>query len=236
MEISQFNFLALLSHCLQEFKHPLEYLAKIRARAEPYGICRVVPPVTWRPPCPLKEDSPELQSMQFPTRVQQVHKLQVRKPSSTKEYSPTQQASKKRRGRATLGRMGNLATCATNAANPEEQQEFFGFEPGDPFPLGAFEKYANDFKEQYFRKPQEQQSTTSEKKWEPTIEMIEGEYWRIVEQATDQIEVCHHHDSPSSICVLSQVIGMEVPVLTIVNHQSTRGLCIYGCTPWILLK
>lgn len=124
--------------------------------------------------------------MLFPTRVQQVHKLQVREPI-VKDCSPDKQASKRRRGRPSLGRMGTSSTCTTSQAS-DDHQECFGFEPGDAFPLGAFEKYADDFKDQYFRSS-DQQGVDLEQKRAPTVEMIEGEYWRIVEQATDQIEV-----------------------------------------------
>lgn len=86
-----------------------------------------------------------------------------------------------------MGRMGVSAAC-TPSPSLNDQPEYFGFWPGEPFPLGAFEKYADDFKDQYFR-ISERQRAGSEQRWEPTVEMIEGEYWRIVEQATDQIEV-----------------------------------------------
>ncbi|CAL5406929.1 unnamed protein product [Camellia sinensis] len=39
----------------EEFKDTLYYIASIRPRAETYGICRIVPPPSWKPPCPLKE-------------------------------------------------------------------------------------------------------------------------------------------------------------------------------------
>lgn len=124
--------------------------------------------------------------MQFPTRVQQVHKLQVRQ-TTAKECASSKQTTKKRRGRVAVGRMGESATF--NSPLPaHEQPEFFGFWPGEPFLLGAFEKYAQDFKDQYFR-ISERQTNGSEQKWEPSVENIEGEYWRIVEQATEQIEV-----------------------------------------------
>lgn len=88
-----------------------------------------------------------------------------------------------------MGRMGGAEVYAPSQP-VNVQPEYFGFWPGEPFPLGDFEKYANDFKNQYFRIP-ERQRAGSEHKWEPTVEQIEGEYWRIVEQATDQIEVFH---------------------------------------------
>ncbi|KAM5572478.1 lysine-specific demethylase JMJ17 [Rosa sericea] len=56
-----------------EFRDPLEYICKIRAEAEPYGICRIVPPSSWKPPFAL-----ELDSFTFPTKTQAIHQLQVR--------------------------------------------------------------------------------------------------------------------------------------------------------------
>nr|XP_028945771.1 putative lysine-specific demethylase JMJ16 [Malus domestica] len=61
----------------EEFKDTLKYIASIRAKAEPYGICRIVPPSSWRPPCPLKE-KPIWSASKFSTRVQRVDKLQNR--------------------------------------------------------------------------------------------------------------------------------------------------------------
>ncbi|KAJ7952318.1 Transcription factor jumonji (JmjC) domain protein [Quillaja saponaria] len=56
-----------------EFKDPLEYIYKIRPEAEPYGICRIVPPKNWKPPFAL-----DLDSFTFPTKTQAIHQLQVR--------------------------------------------------------------------------------------------------------------------------------------------------------------
>lgn len=57
----------------EEFDDPLRYLASIRPLAEPYGICKVVPPAGWSPPCVLKREE-----LAFGTRVQLVHELQHR--------------------------------------------------------------------------------------------------------------------------------------------------------------
>ncbi|ESW30492.1 hypothetical protein PHAVU_002G157500 [Phaseolus vulgaris] len=56
-----------------EFKDPLEYIYKIRPEAEPYGICKIVPPKSWKPPFAL-----DLHSFTFPTKTQAIHKLQAR--------------------------------------------------------------------------------------------------------------------------------------------------------------
>ncbi|XP_061109747.1 protein Jumonji isoform X1 [Conger conger] len=53
----------------REFQDPLAYLDSVRARAEAFGLCRVVPPGDWRPECKLKDE------MRFVTQVQHVHKL-----------------------------------------------------------------------------------------------------------------------------------------------------------------
>ncbi|XP_015896152.3 lysine-specific demethylase JMJ17 isoform X2 [Ziziphus jujuba] len=59
-----------------EFRDPLEYIYKIRPEAEPYGICKIVPPTSWKPPFAL-----DLNSFTFPTKTQAIHQLQAR-PSS----------------------------------------------------------------------------------------------------------------------------------------------------------
>ncbi|XP_057511416.1 lysine-specific demethylase JMJ17-like [Actinidia eriantha] len=56
-----------------EFKDPLEFIHRIRPEAEPYGICKIVPPSSWRPPFAL-----DLDSFTFPTKTQAIHRLQVR--------------------------------------------------------------------------------------------------------------------------------------------------------------
>ncbi|KAH6777584.1 transcription factor jumonji domain-containing protein [Perilla frutescens var. frutescens] len=57
----------------EEFKDPLEYIYKIRPEAEPYGICKIVPPASWKPPFALDKDS-----FTFATKSQAIHQLQAR--------------------------------------------------------------------------------------------------------------------------------------------------------------
>ncbi|KAK9144894.1 hypothetical protein Sjap_004797 [Stephania japonica] len=59
-----------------EFKDPLGFIDRIRAEAEPYGICRIVPPESWKPPFALNLDT-----FTFPTKTQAIHQLQVRPPA-----------------------------------------------------------------------------------------------------------------------------------------------------------
>lgn len=35
---------------LEEFKDPIQYLESIRAEAELFGICKIIPPRCWEPP------------------------------------------------------------------------------------------------------------------------------------------------------------------------------------------
>ncbi|KAK5813313.1 lysine-specific demethylase JMJ17 isoform X2 [Gossypium arboreum] len=57
----------------EEFRDPLGYIYKIRPEAEPYGICKIVPPKSWNPPFSLNLDS-----FTFPTKTQAIHQLQAR--------------------------------------------------------------------------------------------------------------------------------------------------------------
>ena len=82
--------------------------------------------------------------------------------------------------------------------NFEQGEAGFGFEPGPEFTLDAFQRYADDFKAQYFRSDNCTESGVervgSNEKWEPSVEAIEGEYWRVVEKPTEEIEVrCSEH-------------------------------------------
>ena len=56
----------------EEWRDPFLYIAKIRPDAEQYGICKIVPPVEWNPPCLIDMHNPK----QFPTRRQEIHTLQ----------------------------------------------------------------------------------------------------------------------------------------------------------------
>lgn len=173
----------------QEFEDTLKYIASIRPKAEPYGICRIVPPSSWKPPCALKEKK-IWESSKFATRVQRIDRLQNR--DSMKKMSLIHNQMRRKRRRCM--RMGS--DCATGGKGPGgvgyQEAETFGFEPGPEFSLETFQKYADDFKIQYFRKNENVAGgnfTMINEHWEPTVENIEGEYWRMVEKPTEEIEV-----------------------------------------------
>ncbi|GLT95109.1 hypothetical protein SLE2022_128110 [Rubroshorea leprosula] len=178
----------------EEFEDALKYISSIRSKAEEYGICRIVPPPSWKPPCPLKEKS-MWESSTFITRVQRVDKLQNRH-SMTKMSKLHNHMRRKRRR---CMRMADAESVIGPADNGICEAERFGFEPGPEFTLSKFEKYADDFKMQYFMRKENITDVGGEmmmlqEHWEPSVENIEGEYWRIVEKATEEIEVLYGAD------------------------------------------
>lgn len=185
----------------KEFEDTLNYIASIRLRAEPYGICRIVPPSSWKPPCPLREKN-MWEGAKFATRVQRVDKLQNRV-SMKKVFKGHNNMKRKRR------RCSRMAVdCVTGSGEPCDAEileaETFGFEPGPEFTLESFRKYAEDFKAQYFSKTETVTDMGAniamlKQQWEPSIENIEGEYWRMVEKPTEEIEVLYGADLETGI-------------------------------------
>ncbi|KAH0941453.1 LOW QUALITY PROTEIN: hypothetical protein HID58_001090 [Brassica napus] len=173
----------------EDFEDPLAYIEKLRSRAELFGICRIVPPVAWKPPCPLKEKE-IWEKSKFPTRIQLIDLLQNREPI---QKSP--KSKKRKRGR--VSKVGYSRRRRDSGSDDDDSTEDaegkFGFQTGPDFTLEEFQKYDEEFKESYFQL--ENGSKASEnKKFKPKVKDIEGEYWRIVEQATDEVEVYYGAD------------------------------------------
>jgi len=104
----------------------------------------------------------------------------------------------RKRKRRRLSRTGTCRTKPANAAsqakNASDSEEKFGFQSGSDFTLKDFQQYADYFKECYFGLKDADRDTTvidsnHQKRWEPSEEEIEGEYWRIIEQPSDEVEV-----------------------------------------------
>ncbi|KAL0799318.1 hypothetical protein Bca101_054493 [Brassica carinata] len=173
----------------EDFEDPLAYIEKLRSRAESFGICRIVPPVAWTPPCPLKEKH-IWEKSKFPTRVQLIDLLQNREPIKKSTNS-------KKRKRRVISKTGysrrRRRDSDCDADSPEDAEEKFGFETGPDFTLEEFQKYDEDFKESYFQ-VEDGSSASENKKFKPKVKDIEGEYWRIVEQGTDEVEVYYGAD------------------------------------------
>ncbi|CAL0327842.1 unnamed protein product [Lupinus luteus] len=180
----------------KEFEDTLGYIAKIRPLAEPHGICRIVPPACWNPPCPLKEKD-IWENTKFPTRIQYIDLLQNREPMRKKSRG----RKRKRRKHSKTGTCRRPANSGSEA-NPSEPDEKFGFQSGSDFTLKDFQQYDKFFKECYFRLKDTNEDgkvsdSNSQKRWEPSEEEIEGEYWRIIEQPTDEVEVYYGADLES---------------------------------------
>ncbi|KAG4911105.1 hypothetical protein JHK87_057221 [Glycine soja] len=183
----------------EEFQDTLKYISSIRSKAEPYGICRIVPPSSWKPPCPLKEKS-IWEGSKFSTRVQRIDKLQNR--DSMRKMSKIQTNMKRKRRRCTRMGVDNSTRTGPNAGFCEVER--FGFEPGPEFTLETFQRYAEDFQLKYFRKNENvshlgANTTILNGTSEPSVENIEGEYWRMVESPTEEIEVLYGADLETGI-------------------------------------
>ncbi|KAL3828056.1 hypothetical protein ACJIZ3_016858 [Penstemon smallii] len=179
----------------EEFKDSLKFIAKIRPIAENFGICRIVPPPSWRPPCLLKHRK-TWQASKFSTRAQRIDGLQnlymKRKLSRLHEKTETK-------------RPKVLSSMELESCNERVEEGTTGdqsvalsseFESGPQLTLQSFKKYADDFKKQYFCKNDKVIGPNKVRK-EPIIARIEGEYWRIVENASEEIEVLSGTDSQS---------------------------------------
>ncbi|RDX79654.1 Lysine-specific demethylase JMJ18, partial [Mucuna pruriens] len=179
---------------IEEFEDTLGYLARIRPQAEPYGICRIVPPACWVPPCPLKEKD-LWENAKFPTRIQQIDLLQNREPMRKKIRG----RKRKRRKQSKMGMGRRTAKSGSEANVAFEPNEKFGFQSGSDFTLKDFKQYANVFKDCYFglndaNEHEKVSYNSHQQRWKPSVDEIEGEYWRIIEQPTDEVEVYYGAD------------------------------------------
>jgi hypothetical protein len=133
------------------------------------------------------------ENAKFNTRVQKVDQLQNREPMKKKSRTRHQRKRKRRK----CLRFGMTRRRSTNVSETNDctsdADEKFGFQSGADYTLDAFQKYADEFKAQYFGMGDSENILTtneeSQKSWEPSTEEIEGEYWRIVENPTEEVEV-----------------------------------------------
>ncbi|KAG5011411.1 hypothetical protein JHK86_023672 [Glycine max] len=66
----------------EEFKDTLKYIASIRSKAEPYGICRIVPPTCWKSPCSLEKKN-LWEKSEFVAQIQRIDGHQVQNAQET---------------------------------------------------------------------------------------------------------------------------------------------------------
>ncbi|XP_026391695.1 lysine-specific demethylase JMJ18-like isoform X1 [Papaver somniferum] len=213
----------------EEFEDTLSYIAKIREKAEPYGICRVVPPPSWQPPCPLREKGIWEQA-KFGTRIQQVDKLQNRESMSKKSRNRSHRKRKRKR-RSKMGssrRRPKTESFESNDCAASDTDEKFGFHSGSDFSLSSFQEYANNFREKYFGTMYIEDNINYSgdelnKCSVPSVEEIEGEYWRIVEKPTDEVEVHYGADLETG------VFGSGFPKLSsLITENNTDQYVLSG--------
>ncbi|KAL8151644.1 hypothetical protein V2J09_021452 [Rumex salicifolius] len=179
---------------MQEFQDPLKYIATIRPRAEEYGICKIIPPSSWNPPCSLREEKMWRHS-KFSTRIQYIDLLQNREPLIKKR-----RRKRKRRKHSRMQSSRERHSCSESGDSVSvASDEKFGFQSGDDYTFEEFQKHDDNFKRSYFQKQNHEDmgvvdNNVEEKRVEPSIEEIEGEYWRIIEQPTDEVEVLYGAD------------------------------------------
>lgn len=168
----------------EEFEDTLKYIASIHPRMEAFGICRIVPPPSWHHPC-LMEEKEIWRNSKFVAQIQRIDGLQ-------NQY-----------GEGQMDRTCENGSCESSSLRMDGLDgvgcydvEGFESESGPEFTLETFHKYADNFKSQYFCARSEVvgsdvDSTLDQERWEPSLENIEGEYRRIIENPTEEIEVLY---------------------------------------------
>lgn len=181
----------MIVYTMKEFTDTLKYIASICSTAEPYGICRIVPPTSWKPPCFL-EKKHTWENSEFVPQIQRIDGHLI---PHTPEPSDHSTKTKRRKGVevAMDSQLSNRSTCTTSNLSVESDHNS---EPAPKFTLKTFKKFADEFKIQYFNYKDENKikcsdtsSAIHQHKWEPSIENIEGEYGRIGQNPTEEIEV-----------------------------------------------
>ncbi|XP_065874080.1 putative lysine-specific demethylase JMJ16 isoform X2 [Euphorbia lathyris] len=180
----------------EEFKDTLKYIASIHTKVEAYGICRIVPPPSWDLPCHLKEKHLWEESS-FVTQIQRLDGIQEHHVQSklTRTY---ENGSCKRK----ITMRKDLECGVGDGCNSDYGRVGCSdTEIGPKFTLESFKNYDDDFKSQYFcarcNDADSNDSIIHQKCWEPSLDDIEGEYNRIVENPTEEIEVLYGEDLES---------------------------------------
>lgn len=198
----------------EEFTDPLAYIEKIKPEGEKAGICCIVPPPGWAPPFALEKGTNGMsaESFRFLIRRQLTSHLCMRLPNTSR-----------RRKAAAAGRYG--AGKVSSGANvdgaplPEDVEENgkeeevgeFGFHTLDrTHTLKSFASSADWIKSLHFGDPQPtadpgvaaERSSKRRKLGsytgpEPTVEEIEGEFWRVIEAPDDVVESFYGQDLDS---------------------------------------
>ncbi|KAG7643619.1 JmjN domain [Arabidopsis suecica] len=156
----------------EEFRDTLSYISSLRDRAEPYGICCVVPPPSWKPPCLLKEKQIWEASTFFPQV--QLFGIQTENRKIKKEVDAD----------------------SNDAAS--EGVQLCRVERGPGYTLKSFKNFADTYKKSHFGMKDEvlgsENSSPSLKPNELIVADIEKEYRQIVESPLIEIGVLYGND------------------------------------------
>ncbi|KAI5312111.1 hypothetical protein L3X38_041284 [Prunus dulcis] len=163
----------------------------------------------------------------FSAHIQQVDLLQNRE--SMRKKSRGRKRKRRRHSRMRTKRCSNVAS---------ETDEMFGFRSGSDFTFDEFQRYAYTFKESYFVikdvKEGSNAGETKKKTWKPSVEDIEGEYWRIVEQPTDEVKVYYGADLETGVFgsgfpkALSVVTGNDLDQYAMSDWNLNHFPCLPG--------
>ncbi|TYK18007.1 putative lysine-specific demethylase JMJ16 isoform X1 [Cucumis melo var. makuwa] len=193
----------------EEFADTLQYIERIRSRAEPCGICRIVPPPSWLPACLLKEKE-IWENSPFLAHYQRIDGFQ--KTFAHDQFSNHCVDMKNKRRRLD-------SVCGNRCLmDPDEScKQGQNSELGREFTLKVFKSYADDFKSQYFSSGNKDTNTETKspmlgEQWEPLVDQVEGEYRRILENPTEQIEVLYGDSSLSSLLLGSGFPSSSSPL------------------------
>ncbi|KAK6940656.1 JmjN domain [Dillenia turbinata] len=177
---------------VEEFCDTVKYIASIRPKVEEYGICRIVPPQTWKAPSFIMEEG--FWDRRFQSYVQQIDKLQN---GCMRRHMPcaVDNTREKEKRSDQMDLEGDFCLKDADESGCNENK-LFKHEIGPTFSLSAFKKYAKEFQSLYFHDKDVLASPmvynpAFKKQGVPSVENIEGEYWRIVENPTEEIEVLY---------------------------------------------
>lgn len=81
---------------MEEFKDPLGYIRSISEHAKNYGICKVVPPESWK--MPFMTDTEVSSSATFSRRIEDLWRFLIHRPSVSRQGSSASTLSRLRRG------------------------------------------------------------------------------------------------------------------------------------------
>jgi len=162
----------------EEFLDPLKYIESIRPEAEKFGICKIVPPKSWRNERrPLKDDA-SMKDKKFGTKKQRIDRLQ--------ESVPYEDG-----GKYTMKEY-------------EEMAEAFRKEWDRTHPSGVVDEYDEELERKLGVQVENTDAKASDD--EPRIyfhgdsveakerEKLESDYWKLVDESAEEVVVEYGND------------------------------------------